>query len=180
MSIADHDHQGSGGERRIFSPPTLGRERTETDVDHGLIARLYDAAFAECSSCRTDLLDRVALDASTMAGLARWVCVAAGETYGTFAIPSSLMADSPLQILDHAYCEQWPDDIYRGMSACSRTMTSEQRRAAAENAIDIVISLDPFGQPGLDEEDADGPIIVATAESITVFPPDPTKSARDR
>ncbi|TJZ97131.1 hypothetical protein [Actinacidiphila oryziradicis] len=52
-------------------------------------------------------------------------------------------------------------------------MSPAQRRAAAATAIDNVIGLDPYGQPGLSEDYEDGPIVISDGVTTTVIVPGP-------
>lgn len=115
-------------------------------IDVEAIGTLVAAAFDNCQKCQDDLLDRIEKDPVTTV---RMVELAAVTIHGELGgIPSSMLtadaggyqgvAPSTLSDPFRQLVTAGLDEQHVAMLAAARALTTEQRRQAAEDALDLV------------------------------------------
>lgn len=147
LLTTDHVHQP----RRRWFPPTADEEREHGAVV-GLVAQLYDATLDQCAQCRQQLLALAAQDPSTTGVLAGWARLTTSETYGELPwilLEGAESADAPFQpsaafrsiAAEYNHLGLGPAGLY----AVCDALSDDERRQAAETALEILVGLADFG-----------------------------------
>ncbi len=132
-----HTHDG------FEMPPESGaRFGTDRDVDVATLSALVGAAFDRCGPCQTQRLDDVQGDPLTVTRLVELAAVTVQGMAG--GIPQRMLTvDGPTTYTDpfRELVRAGVDarDDHRDMYAKALAMTDEQRRQAADDAMDLLI-----------------------------------------
>jgi hypothetical protein len=130
----DHEHGG-------FDIPLAYIDPAGRAVDHRLLGDFVGASVAGCRSCRDALLTFVAEDSPTTARLVELACISTRELLG--GLPTTMTSEDaggPVGREFRRLAGAGVDGANSAMFAACASMTSEQRRAAADTASGILVS----------------------------------------
>jgi hypothetical protein len=130
----DHNHgRGFDHDTRMYGTAM---------VDGGLLANLMGAAVDGCATCQGQLITLLTQDAATTTRVVELACVAIQETFG--GLPPNVLDEDPsgmtapeFQLLARTGLDGENEAMWQ---ECTR-MTPEQRRNAANTALDLLAGM---------------------------------------
>lgn len=119
-------------------------------VDHALLGRLMGAAYDGCRECQPPLVDQVIEDADTSARFVELGCLMVAEQLG--GLPAFLTDPDAPGLASREFRQlaaAGVDGQNAAMWEACRAMTPEQRRAAVDSALDLLVGSLPSDRAGL-------------------------------